>query len=89
MAKEETIELVGVVNEVLRNAVFRVKLDNGVDITAHASGKMRQRRIRIIAGDRVSLEVSPYDVSRGRINYRHLDSAPTGGVRRRFPPRRK
>jgi translation initiation factor IF-1 len=89
MAKEELIEMEGTVEEVLPNTQFRVKLSNGVQVLAYAGGKMRQRRIRIIAGDRVSLEVSPYDVSRGRINYRHLDSAPTGGVRRRFPPRRK
>jgi len=73
MAKEETIELIGVVNEVLRNAVFRVKLDNGADITAHASGKMRQRRIRILTGDRVTVEMSPYDLTKGRINFRHKD----------------
>lgn len=74
MAKEETIELVGVVDEVLRNAVFRVKLDNGAEITAHASGKMRQRRIRILQGDRVTVEMSPYDLTKGRINFRHKDT---------------
>ena len=74
MAKEETIELIGVVIEVLRNAVFRVTLDNGAAITAHASGKMRQRRIRILAGDRVTVEMSPYDLTKGRINYRHKDT---------------
>jgi len=90
MAKEELIEMEGTVEEVLPNTQFRVKLTNGVQVLAYAGGKMRQRRIRIIAGDRVSLEVSPYDVSRGRISYRHLDSAPTGGPRRRpFQPRRK
>jgi len=89
MAKEEMIEMEGTVEEVLPNTQFRVKLTNGVQVLAYAGGKMRQRRIRIIAGDRVSLEVSPYDVSRGRISYRHLDSAPTAGARRRFPPRRK
>ena len=90
MAKEELIEMEGTVEEVLPNTQFRVKLSNGVQVLAYAGGKMRQRRIRIIAGDRVSLEVSPYDVTRGRINYRHLDSPPPGGgVRRRFPPRRK
>lgn len=73
MAKEETIELMGVVDEVMRNAVFRVKLDNGVDITAHASGKMRQRRIRVLTGDRVTVEMSPYDLTKGRINFRHKD----------------
>ena len=73
MAKEETIEMFGLVMEVLRNAVFRVTLDNGVAIMAHASGKMRQRRIRILTGDRVTVEMSPYDLSKGRINYRHKD----------------
>ncbi len=75
MAKEETIEMIGVVDEVMRNAVFRVKLDNGVDITAHASGKMRQRRIRVLTGDRVTVEMSPYDLTKGRINFRHKDTS--------------
>jgi translation initiation factor IF-1 len=75
MAKEETIEMIGVVNEVMRNAVFRVTLDNGVAITAHASGKMRQRRIRVLTGDRVTVEMSPYDLTKGRINFRHKDTS--------------
>ena len=84
MAKEATIEMEGTVQEVLPNTQFRVRLTNGADVLAYAGGKMRQRRIRIIAGDRVSLEMSPYDVTRGRINYRHLDSPPPGGgVKRR------
>ncbi len=74
MAKEETIEMIGVVDEVMRNAVFRVTLDNGVSITAHASGKMRQRRIRVLTGDRVTVEMSPYDLTKGRINFRHKDT---------------
>jgi translation initiation factor IF-1 len=73
MAKEELIELMGIVNEVLRNAVFRVTLDNGCAVMAHASGKMRMRRIRILAGDRVTVEMSPYDLTKGRINFRHKD----------------
>jgi len=73
MAKEETIELMGLVDEVMRNAVVRVKLDNGVNITAHVSGKMRQRRIRVLTGDRVTVEMSPYDLTKGRINFRHKD----------------
>lgn len=78
MAKEETIEMFGLVMEVMRNAVFRVTLDNGVAIMAHASGKMRQRRIRVLAGDRVTVEMSPYDLTKGRINFRHKDtSAPS------------
>jgi translation initiation factor IF-1 len=85
MAKEELLEMEGTVQEVLPNTQFRVRLSNGVDVLAYAGGKMRQRRIRIIAGDRVNLEMSPYDVTRGRINFRHLDSAPPTGARRRFP----
>ena len=85
MAKEEMLEMEGTVQEVLPNTQFRVRLSNGVDVLAYAGGKMRQRRIRIIAGDRVNLEMSPYDVTRGRINFRHLDSAPPTGARRRFP----
>jgi translation initiation factor IF-1 len=85
MAKEEMLEMEGTVQEVLPNTQFRVRLSNGVDVLAYAGGKMRQRRIRIIAGDRVNLEMSPYDVTRGRINFRHLDSAPATGPRRRFP----
>lgn len=88
MAKEEMIEMEGTVEEVLPNTQFRVRLENGADVLAYAGGKMRQRRIRIIAGDRVRLEMSPYDVTRGRINYRHLDSAPQP-ARRRFPFRRR
>jgi translation initiation factor IF-1 len=73
MAKEEMIELEGVVNEVLPNTMFRVQLNNGHEITAYASGKMRKHRIRILAGDRVRLEMSPYDLSKGRISLRHKD----------------
>ena len=79
------IEMEGTVQEVLPNTQFRVILTNGASVLAYAGGKMRQRRIRIIAGDRVNLEMSPYDVTRGRINYRHLDSAPpAAGPRKRF-----
>ena len=85
MAKEAFIELEGVVQEVLPNTQFRVRLQNGSDVLAYAGGKMRQRRIRVIAGDRVSLEISPYDVTRGRISYRHLDSAPPAMPRRKPP----
>ena len=84
MAKEAFIEMEGTVEEVLPNTQFRVTLTNGATVLAYAGGKMRQRHIRIIAGDRVTLEISPYDVSRGRINFRHLDVRPSGA-----PPRRK
>ena len=89
MAKEAFIEMEGTVQEVLPNTQFRVRLTNGADVLAYAAGKMRQRRIRIIAGDRVNMEMSPYDVTRGRINFRYLDSAPPAPARRRFPVRRK
>ena len=70
MAKEEQIELEGVVMETLPNTMFRVKLDNGHIITAHISGKMRKFYIRILTGDRVKVEMSPYDLSKGRITFR-------------------
>ena len=89
MAKDEMIEMQGTVHEVLPNTQFRVRLENGADVLAYASGKMRQRRIRIIAGDRVSLEMSPYDITRGRINYRHLDSAAPAPARRKFPYKKR
>ena len=73
MAKEEMVEVEGVVNEVLPNTVFRVTLTNGAQVTAYASGKIRKHRIRILAGDRVTLEMSPYDLTKGRISFRHKD----------------
>ncbi|HEY9445951.1 MAG TPA: translation initiation factor IF-1 [Burkholderiales bacterium] len=76
MAKEEIVELQGVVNEVLPNTIFRVTLENGHEVTAYASGKMRKHRIRILAGDKVTLEMSPYDLTKGRISFRHKDERP-------------
>ncbi|MBN8828464.1 MAG: translation initiation factor IF-1 [Sphingobacteriia bacterium] len=73
MAKEELLEFEGAVVELLPNA-FRVKLDNGHIIIAHTSGKMRKNRIRILAGDRVMVEMTPYDLSKGRITKRHKDT---------------
>ncbi len=70
MAKKETIEVEGVVKENLPNAVFRVELPNGHRVLAHASGKIRIHYIRILPGDRVLVELSPYDLGRGRITYR-------------------
>jgi translation initiation factor IF-1 len=83
MAKEELVELEGVVNEVLPQTTFRVTLENGFEVTAYASGKMRKHRIRILAGDRVTLEMSPYDLTKGRINFRHKEAnaAPRGPAR--------
>jgi translation initiation factor IF-1 len=85
MAKEQMIEMEGTVEEVLPNTQFRVRLGNGAGVLAYAGGKMRQRRIRIITGDRVTLEISPYDVTRGRISFRHLDAPSSSAPRRRFP----
>jgi translation initiation factor IF-1 len=70
LSKEEAIEVEGTVIEPLPNAMFRVKLDNGHIVLAHISGKMRKFYIRILPGDRVTVELSPYDLSRGRITYR-------------------
>ena len=71
MAKEKGIEVEGNVTETLPNAMFRVELDNGMNVLAHISGKMRMHYIRILPGDRVTVELSPYDLSRGRITYRN------------------
>ena len=70
MAKEDLIEFTGVVAELLPNAMFRVKLDNDHTILAHTSGKMRKNRIRVLAGDRVTVEMTPYDLSKCRITFR-------------------
>jgi translation initiation factor IF-1 len=69
--KQEAIELEGVVTDVLPSAMFRVDLPNGHQLLATTAGKMRKFRIRILAGDRVTVEVSPYDLTRGRITFRH------------------
>jgi translation initiation factor IF-1 len=73
MAKEELIEMMGIANEVLPDSRYRVTLDNGHQLIAYAGGKMRKNHIRILAGDRVSLELSPYDLSKGRITFRHIE----------------
>jgi translation initiation factor IF-1 len=85
MAKEEHLEMNGVVSEVLPDSRFRVTLDNGHELVAYSAGKMRKHHIRILAGDKVSLELSPYDLSKGRITFRHLDSKrPAAPPRRRY-----
>ncbi len=84
MAKEDLIEMTGIVAEVLPDSRFRVRLDNGHELIAYSAGRMRKHHIRILAGDRVSLELSPYDLSKGRIKFRHLDNrgpAPTQNFR--------
>lgn len=85
MAKEEHLEMNGVVSEVLPDSRYRVTLDNGHQLVAYSAGKMRRHHIRILAGDKVSLELSPYDLSKGRITFRHLDAKrPAAQPRRRF-----
>lgn len=91
MAKEEILEFEGIVTEVLPDGNFRVRLDNDHQVLAYAAGKMRKHRIRTIVGDRVTVEMSPYDLERGRINFRHKTGGPapsgprrgSGNIRRR------
>ena len=83
MAKEDVIEMEGKVDEVLPDTRFRVSLDNGHVIIAYMAGKMRKHRIRILAGDKVSLEMTPYDLSKGRITFRHKDEKATPAINRR------
>ena len=70
MPKEESIEFQGIVMELLPNAMFKVKLENNHEILAHSSGKMRKNRIRVLAGDKVTVEMTPYDLTKGRITFR-------------------
>lgn len=85
MAKEELIEMKGVVDEILPDLRCRVTLENGHSLVAYTSGKMRKNHIRILAGDNVSLELSPYDLSKGRITFRHLERrGPPPTTARRF-----
>jgi translation initiation factor IF-1 len=78
LPKEELLELEGIVDEVLPDSKYRVTLDNGIVVGAYASGRMRKHHIRILAGDRVTLELSLYDLTKGRINFRHKDTKSTG-----------
>ena len=73
MPKEDAIEVIGVVVKVLPATMYRIKLENGHELLAHISGKMRKHFIRITTGDRVTIQISPYDLSKGRITYRHRD----------------
>lgn len=86
MAKEELLEMSGLVAEVLPDSRFRVSLENGHQLIAYTSGKMRKNHIRILAGDKVSLELSPYDLTKGRITFRHLEKRTDnpGPQRRRY-----
>jgi len=94
LAKEDLIEFDGVVIELLPDARFRVRLDNGHETLAYTSGKMKKNRIRILAGDRVTVEMTPYDLTKGRINFRHKDEraaavAPPRSSQRPQMPRRR
>lgn len=73
MSKEEMIEMDGVITEVMPNQRYRVELENGLSVQAYTCGKMRRFRIRVVMGDRVQLEMSPYDLSKGRISFRYKD----------------
>ena len=80
MAKEELIAMNGTVTEVLPDSRFRVTLENGHELIAYTSGKMRKHHIRILAGDAVSLELSPYDLNKGRITFRHIERRGPGSM---------
>ncbi len=73
MAKEDLIEMQGVVTEVLPDSRFRVKLENDHELVAYTAGKMKKNHIRILAGDKVTLELTPYDLTKGRITFRHIE----------------
>ena len=83
MAKEELLEFNGVVDEVLPDSRYRVTLENGHTLVAYTSGKMRKHHIRILAGDKITLEMSPYDVTKGRITFRHIEARGPAPARRR------
>lgn len=85
MAKEELLEMNGVVQEVMPDSRFLVMLENGHSLVAYSAGKMRKNHIRILAGDKVSLELSPYDLNKGRITFRHIE----GRTPMSKPPRRR
>jgi translation initiation factor IF-1 len=90
MSKDDIFEVDGAVTEVLPNAMFRVLLDNGHIVLAHSSGRVRRNRIRILAGDRVTLEMTLYDLTKGRINFRHKDERePSARRRARSMPQRR
>ena len=86
MAKEELLEMQGVVNDVLPDTRFRVTLENGHELVAYTCGKMKKNHIRILVGDKVTLELSPYDLSKGRITFRHIENR---GPATPPPPRRR
>ncbi|WP_284336498.1 translation initiation factor IF-1 [Comamonas sp. NoAH] len=85
MSKEDLIEMQGRVEEVLPDTRFRVTLDNGHQLVAYSGGKMRKHRIRVLAGDKVTVEMSPYDLNKGRVTFRHIEtrSSSMGAPKRR------
>ena len=89
MAKEELIQFEGLVTEILPDARYRVQLDAGHEIVAYTAGKMKKNRIKTLAGDRVTIEMSPYDLEKGRLIFRHKDERPAsgGGAPRGAPQR--
>ena len=87
MAKEEMLEFEGVVVEVLPDARCRVQLDNGHEVIAYTAGRMKKNRIRILAGDKVTIEMTPYDLTKGRINFRHKDACRRRRSGRQTPTR--
>lgn len=87
--KEDFIEVEGTVTDLLAGGQYRVQLDNGHGALAYVSGKMKRNRIRVIVGDRVKLEMTPYDLTRGRISFRHKDERAPTGPGRRQPFRRR
>jgi translation initiation factor IF-1 len=91
VTKESVIEMDGAVFEILPDARFRVRLDNGHETLAYSSGRMKKNRIRILVGDRVTVEMTPYDLTKGRVTFRHKDestSGPSPNRRHAFPRRR-
>jgi translation initiation factor IF-1 len=87
LAKEELIEMQGRVDEVLPDSRFRVTLENGHQLIAYTGGKMRKHRIRVLAGDKVTLEMSPYDLNKGRLTFRHIEQR--SGAPGPRPPQRR
>jgi translation initiation factor IF-1 len=80
VAKEDLIEMQGKIDEVLPDTRYRVTLENGHQLIAYSGGKMRKHRIKVLAGDRVTLEMSPYDLNKGRITFRHIENRSGGGA---------
>ena len=86
MSKEELIEMQGRVEEVLPDTRFRVVLENGHQLIAYSGGKMRKHRIRVLAGDKVTIEMSPYDLNKGRVTFRHIENRASGAAAPRRRP---